>query len=147
MFPKKEMQTNDRHRLCKRFIGDTIKFKMKVGSINNEFVDLTSYDDIRIMAFTDKNKYVFTASVENGLAVIDNTNRTLGFEIDSDSSFMFNPGVMKMRIEFNKNNELFSIESPGVIELEGTVFMDDGDDIRIARGPIYQPHRIKEEII
>lgn len=146
MFPK-EIKKAPERRVCKRFIGDTLKFKMKVGSINDEFADLTSYDNIRIMAFTNKNRYVFTASIDNGIAIIDNTDRTLEFTIDSDSSFMFDPGLLRFRIEFFKDGELYSIESPAIIELENTIFADDGDDRRIARGPVYNPRRIEREVI
>ena len=60
---------------------------------------------------------------------------------------MFDPGLLRFRIEFFKDGELYSIESPAIIELENTIFADDGDDRRIARGPVYNPRRIEREVI
>ncbi len=129
MFPKIH-NDNCRPMLKRRFIGDTIKFKLKVGDITKTYTDLTSFDDIRVMVFTDKHKYVFVASLENGIAEIDTITNTLEFEIDQESCLMFRPGELRIRIEFYKNNEMYSVESPAIMELVPTVFMESPNGVQ-----------------
>lgn len=93
-----------------KYQGDDIILNIKLKDSNGDYVDLTTYDNIFVYAYTDyENDIVVRGAVDiTGhptyveLNYID--DYTCEFTIDSLYTCQMNPGSLKLEINFEKEN-------------------------------------------
>lgn len=92
----------DRH-LSTKYQGDDILISIKLKNTSGQYVDLDSYTDIIVYAYTDKDGVVAMGSktIKTGYASLNKISSTeYQFVIDSSKTTLMTPGVMSLELNF-----------------------------------------------